>query len=109
MRRSDNKIKNEPIKTWKEARPNEKLINCPTDDPILKLVGAILTVAYEDEGANYFSDTCRRHDNSYCGSFWTDVAGLDTGYIKRKAEEVYLEYGSKKNRKRKNKFKKERI
>ena len=108
MRRSDEKIKYEPIKTWKEARPNEKLINCPTNDPIIKLVGKIFEVAYEDEGANYFSDTCRTHE-TYCGSFWTDIAGLDTGYIKRKAEEVYLEYGSKKNRKRKNRFKKERI
>ena len=35
-----NKIKYNSIKTWKQVRPNEKLINCPTDDPLIKLVGA---------------------------------------------------------------------
>ena len=86
-------------KTWKQARPNEKIINCPTDDPILKLVGQILTVAYEDEGRNYFEEECVVHNNHYCGSYWTDIAGLDIGYMKKKAYQVYSQFGRKKKRK----------
>ena len=107
-----NKIKYNSIKTWKQVRPNEKLIDCPTDDPLMKLVGAILSIAYEDEGINYFSEECRRHNDYFCGSFWIELAGLDVSYIKKKADEVHYTDGDnrfKRKTKRRNKFKKQRI
>jgi len=113
--RRQTKIKYDSIKTWKQVRPDENLVNCPTDDPIVKLVGAVLSVALEDEGINYFSDECRRHndDNVYfCGSFWLTLSGLSVSYIKKKVEEVYYTDGDNRfgrNNKRRNKFKKQGI
>ena len=77
------------LKPWKEVRPKEKIINCPTNDPIIKLLGAILRSGFEEEGADYFSGVCKTcsevYNKKYCGSYWTDIAGVDYSYIKKKA------------------------
>ena len=77
------------LKPWKEVRPKEKIINCPTNDPIITLLGAILKGGYLEEGADYFSGVCKTcsevYNKKYCGSYWTDIAGVDYTYIKKKA------------------------
>ena len=80
-------------KPWKDVR-KDKIINCPTDDPIFTLLGAILKGGLEEEGAKYFNGSCNIHSDKgrvYCGSYWTDIAGVDYTYIKRMAK-----YGVKK-------------
>ena len=78
------------ILPWKEVR-KDKIINCPTSDPILVLVGAILKGGYLEEGSDYFSGVCKTcttdYNYKYCGSYWTDLAGVNYSYIKRKARE----------------------
>ena len=44
-------------KPWKDVR-KDKIINCPTDDPIFTLLGAILKGGLEEEGAKYFNGSC---------------------------------------------------
>lgn len=77
------------IKSWKEVRPKEKIINCPTNDPIIDLLGAILQGGFEEEGPDYFSGICKTcsevYNKKYCGSYWTDIAGVNYTYIKKKA------------------------
>ena len=79
------------LKPWKDVRPKEKIINCPTNDPIIALVGAILKGGYLEEGQDYFSGICKscgdQYNRYYCGSYWTDVAGVNYSYIKKKAHE----------------------
>ena len=69
------------LKPWKEVRPKEKIINCPTNDPIIRLLGAILKGGFLEEGADYFSGVCKTcsevYNKKYCGSYWTDIAGVD--------------------------------
>ena len=78
-------------KPWEIVRPNEKLIDCPTIDPLIKLLGAILRGGFEEEGADYFSGICKTHSSPYneryCGSYWTDIAGVDYTYIRNKAKD----------------------
>lgn len=88
---NNNKARNPySIKPWKDIRPNEKIINCPTNDPIIQLLGAILKGGYLEEGSRYFSGVCKTcstpYNNKYCGSFWTEIAGVDYTYISRKAK-----------------------
>ena len=78
------------ILPWKDVR-KDKIINCPTNDPIYKLLGEILKGGLLEEGSDYFSGTCETHNGKYCGSYWTDIAGVDYTYIRRKAK-----YGGKK-------------
>jgi len=74
---------------WKDVRPNEKIINCPTIDPVIKILGAILRGGFEEEGPDYFSGVCKKcsevYNNKYCGSYWTSLAGVNYTYIKKKA------------------------
>ena len=78
------------LKPWKIARPKEKIINCPTIDPIVTLLGAILKGGFLEEGADYFNGICKTHSSlyneKYCGSYWTDIAGVDYSYIRNKAK-----------------------
>ena len=90
MPRGQYKAKNKySLNPWRIARPNEKLISCPTNDPIIKLLGAILRGGFEEEGADYFSGVCKKcsevYNKKYCGSYWTDIAGVNYAYIKKKA------------------------
>lgn len=87
-------------KTWKEVRPNEKIINCPTDDPLYKLVGAIMRVGLQSEGASYFNEECERHPKYHCATFWSGISNMDIGYLKRKTEELYYINEDKKIRRR---------
>ena len=86
--KSKNKYSLDP---WKVARPNDLLINCPTNDPLIKLLGAILKGGYLEEGSDYFSGVCKKcsslYNEKYCGSYWTDVAGVDNSYIRKKAQD----------------------
>ena len=79
------------LKPWKIVRPNDILINCPTEDPILKLVGNILKGGFLEEGADYFSGICKKcsslYNEKYCGSYWTDISGVDHSYIRKKAQD----------------------
>ena len=36
-------------KIWKNKRPDEKIINCLTDEPLNKLIGAIIRVGFQSE------------------------------------------------------------
>lgn len=85
---------------WKEVRPNEKIINCPTDDPLYKLVGAIIRIGFQSEGASYFTEECERHPQYSCASFWSGISNMDIDYLKRKTEELYYTNGDKKIRRR---------
>ena len=80
---------NYSVKPWKKVRPKEKIINCPTNDPIIKLLGAILKGGFLEEGPEYFSGVCKTcsgvYNKKYCGSQWTDIGGVDDSYIKKKA------------------------
>jgi len=87
---NNNKARNPySLRPWKDVR-KDKVINCPTNDPIIDLLGAILQGGYQQEGANYFSGICKScsdgYNRYYCGSYWTDVAGVDHTYIRRTAK-----------------------
>ena len=87
---NNNKARNPySIKPWKDVR-KDKVINCPTMDPIMILLGAVLKGGYLEEGPRYFSGVCKTcstpYNNKYCGSFWTELAGVDYTYINRKAD-----------------------
>ena len=81
---------NYSAKPWEIVNPNKKLINCPTNDPLIKLLGAILKGGYLEEGPDYFSGICKKcsslYNEKYCGSYWTDIAGVDYSYIRNKAK-----------------------
>ena len=76
-------------KIWKNKRPNEKIINCPTDDPLYRLVGAIIRIGFQSEGSAYFAESCKQHPKHSCASFWSGITNMDIGYLKRKTEELY--------------------
>ena len=82
---------NYSLKPWKITRPKEKIINCPTIDPIVTLLGAILKGGFLEEGPDYFSGVCKTcsgvYNKKYCGSYWTDIAGVDYSYIRNKAKD----------------------
>ena len=85
------------IKPWKDVR-KDKVINCPTVDPIIALIGAVLKGGYLEEGPRYFSGACKTcsdsYSNKYCGSYWTDLAGVDNTYIIRKAKREGIKKGA---------------
>ena len=86
---NNNKARNPySIKPWKDVR-KDKVINCPTIDPIMILLGAVLRGGFLEEGPRYFSGTCKScsdpYNNKYCGSYWTELAGVDYTYIRKKA------------------------
>ena len=87
-------------KIWKEVRPNEKIINCPTDDPLNKLIGAIIRMGFQSEGSTYFTEECERHPQHSCASFWSGISNIDIDYLKRKTEELYYINEDKKIRRR---------
>lgn len=87
-------------KIWKNKRPNEKIINCLTDEPLNKLIGAIIRVGFQSEGSTYFSEVCERHPQHSCASFWSEITNMDIDYLKRKTEELYYIDGDKKVRRR---------
>jgi len=94
---NNNKARNPySLKPCKDVR-KDKVINCPTNDPIINLLGAILKGGYLEEGQDYFSGVCKScttdYNNKYCGSYWTDVAGVDYTYIKRKAKDGGVKKG----------------
>jgi len=76
------------IKPWKDVR-KENVIRCPTIDPIIALLGAVLRGGFLEEGDTYFDGVCKScsspYNNKYCGSFWTGLAGVDHTYIRKKA------------------------
>ena len=77
------------ILPWKDVR-KDKIINCPTNDPIIDLLGAILKGGYLEEGTDYFNGICKScsdgYNRYYCGSYWTGIAGVEHTYIKRMAK-----------------------
>ena len=67
----------------------KKIINS-SNDPLYRMVGAIMRVGFEGEGSSYFSEECQIHSGKRCGSFWTELTNIDIGYLNKKAE-LYFE------------------
>jgi len=66
--------------SWKEARPDEKIIGNVTDsmvfNKLLALVGEIIQGGLNEYGENYLDDKG--------GEFWMNICNLDKSYIKKK-------------------------
>tara|TARA_R110002072_G_scaffold287540_1_gene453319 strand:+ start:142 stop:459 length:318 start_codon:yes stop_codon:yes gene_type:complete len=90
------RIKYSSNKTWKQRRPNERLINCPViynadgkpESAVNDLMAAVFNTGLKLEGYKYFAATCQEHPGKKCGSFWTEVTGVNRNYIYREGKRL---------------------